>query len=59
MHLKKFAREGTTISPISQGQEPESFTSVFPSWNPDFWDTLTSYDDIKAQIAEENSALHF
>lgn len=57
MHLKKYGRDDTSITTVTQGQEPETFTSIFPSWNPDFWDSLDSYDDIKAKIAEDNNAI--
>lgn len=58
MHLKKYNREDTPITSMAQGHEPESFTSLFSEWNPEFWETLESYDDIKAKIEEENNALN-
>lgn len=28
----------TLIFTVKQGEEPASFKSIFPSWNPDMWD---------------------
>ncbi|RZC38446.1 gelsolin, partial [Asbolus verrucosus] len=57
LHLQKYGREDAVVTTITQGHEPASFQSIFPTWDPDFWDALPSYDDIKAKIEEENNAL--
>lgn len=56
-YLQKVDRDDTVIIAIDQGDEPESFTSLFPSWDPDLWETLTTYSDLKARIEQENNAI--
>lgn len=48
----------TVIVRVNQGEEPASFTSIFPAWNPDLWEKeLPSYEDVKTRLAESNAAL--
>lgn len=47
----------TVIVRVNQGEEPASFTSIFPAWNPDLWEELPSYEDVKTRLAESNAAL--
>lgn len=56
-YLHKVDRDDTVIVAIDQGEEPESFTSLFPSWDPDLWETLTSYSDMKERLEEQNNAI--
>ncbi|XP_071551648.1 gelsolin, cytoplasmic isoform X2 [Panulirus ornatus] len=49
--------DSTVILRINQGEEPAAFTSIFPAWNPDMWQELPNYDDLKAQLAETNAAM--
>lgn len=56
-YLHKVDRDDTVIVAFDQGEETESFTSLFPSWDPDLWETLTTYSDMKARIEEQNNAI--
>ncbi|KAF2363520.1 Gelsolin-like domain [Trinorchestia longiramus] len=49
--------EKTVILRVNQGQEPVAFTSTFPAWNPNMWEELPSYEDIKALIEARNAEL--
>lgn len=55
--MAKNDREDAVVMVIHQGEEPEAFTSLFPSWDPDLWETLTTYSDVKARIEEWNSRI--
>lgn len=56
-YLHKVDRDDTVIVAIEQGEEPDSFTSLFSSWDPDLWETLTTYSELKARIEEQNNAI--
>lgn len=56
-YLHKVDRDDTVIAAIEQGDEPDSFIQLFPSWDPDLWETLTSYSDLKARIEEQNNSI--
>lgn len=56
-YLKKTDREDAVVMVITQGEEPESFTSLFNSWDPDLWETLTTYSDVKSRIEQWNNAI--
>jgi len=56
-HLKKLHREGTTVTPINQGEEPASFTSLFGSWDPDLWENISTYSDVKRRVDTANNEL--
>lgn len=42
---------------IVQGNEPRVFTRMFPSWDNDYWKSIISYDDVKAQVKKHNATL--
>lgn len=37
-YLKKLGDDNVKITTINQGEEPEGFKTLFPSWNPKLWD---------------------
>ncbi|KAJ9583648.1 hypothetical protein L9F63_022014, partial [Diploptera punctata] len=49
------SHELTLIFTLKQGDEPMSFTSLFPSWDPSLWESLPSYEDLKNQVAARNT----
>ncbi|KAJ8955341.1 hypothetical protein NQ318_003435 [Aromia moschata] len=44
--LKRHGREDVPVNVVNQGEEPEEFTSLFPSWDPEFWDNLPDVRDL-------------
>ncbi|XP_023703559.1 gelsolin, cytoplasmic isoform X2 [Cryptotermes secundus] len=51
------SHELTPIFTLKQGDEPVSFTSLFPSWNASLWESLPSYEDMKNKVAAENATI--
>lgn len=50
--------DNTVMVRIKHNEEPAAFTSIFPSWNPEMWQKeMPSFDDLRAQLAEANSAV--
>lgn len=49
--------ELTLIFTLKQGDEPLSFTSLFPSWDPSLWESLPSYEDLKSQVSAKNATI--
>ncbi|XP_046387919.1 gelsolin, cytoplasmic isoform X2 [Ischnura elegans] len=47
----------TLIISLKQGEESENFISFFPSWDPTFWESHPSYDDVKRLLEEMNASL--
>ncbi|XP_067013400.2 gelsolin, cytoplasmic isoform X2 [Anabrus simplex] len=45
------------IFTIKQGEEPASFKTLFPSWDPKMWESLPSYEDVKRELAEKNASI--
>ncbi|XP_049954281.1 gelsolin, cytoplasmic isoform X1 [Schistocerca serialis cubense] len=50
-------RDRSVIITVKQGEEPVSFTALFPDWDPTMWESLVSYEDVKNQLAEFNSTI--
>ncbi|KAJ8934876.1 hypothetical protein NQ314_013152 [Rhamnusium bicolor] len=44
--LKRHGREDVPVIVVNQGEEPEEFTSLFPSWDAEFWDNLPDIRDL-------------
>jgi len=42
---------------VSQGSEAPAFKACFPSWNPNMWQEIPSYETVKASLAESNALL--
>ncbi|XP_075990062.1 gelsolin, cytoplasmic-like [Anticarsia gemmatalis] len=40
---------------VKQGEEPSVFKKLFPEWDSDMWENLTSYEDIKNETKAANS----
>ncbi|CAB3252220.1 unnamed protein product [Arctia plantaginis] len=40
---------------VRQGEEPGVFKKLFPEWDNDLWENLTSYDDMKSETKAANS----
>lgn len=51
-YLKKKQRESTVVFIIKQGEEPEAFTSLFPSWSEDAWNEVESYQSVKNRFQQ-------
>ena len=56
-YLKKYNRENSVVFIIKQYEEPEAFTSKFPSWDADLWGGLENYDSIKEKLKEKNNEI--
>ncbi|GJQ68568.1 hypothetical protein Trydic_g14415 [Trypoxylus dichotomus] len=48
--LKKKEKESTVVLTIKQGQEPDAFTSLFPSWDDSVWNEVESYESIRSRF---------
>lgn len=46
-----------TIIRIQQAHEPHVFKRMFPSWEDGYWKTITSYEDVKKQVLEDNELI--
>lgn len=44
--LKRQGREDIPVTVVNQGEEPSEFTSLFSSWDPEFWDNLPDIRDL-------------
>lgn len=44
--LKRHGREDVPVTAVNQGEEPEEFTILFPTWDPEFWDNLPDVRDL-------------
>ncbi|XP_067137397.1 villin-1-like [Centruroides vittatus] len=47
----------TPITVVKQGYEPPNFTGFFPIWDDKFWKKKKTYEQIKIELAEENSGV--
>lgn len=47
----------TPIVVVKQGYEPPNFTGFFPVWDDNFWKKKKTYEQIKIELAEENSGV--
>ncbi|XP_019871935.2 actin depolymerising venom protein gelsolin 1 [Aethina tumida] len=45
-YLKELGRDGVKAVTVAQGDEPESFKQVFPSWDAKLWDNVPHYRDL-------------
>ncbi|XP_063233933.1 gelsolin, cytoplasmic isoform X2 [Bacillus rossius redtenbacheri] len=45
------------IITVKQGDEPQSFTSLFASWDPALWESLPSYEELKLKVAAANALI--
>ncbi|KAG5880800.1 hypothetical protein JTB14_030818 [Gonioctena quinquepunctata] len=52
--LKHHGREDVPVTVINQGEEPEEFKNLFPSWDAGFWDNLPDVRDFIKNEQEED-----
>ncbi|KAF5272844.1 hypothetical protein FQR65_LT00440 [Abscondita terminalis] len=55
--LRRYQRENAVVVTVKQGDEPDLFTMLFPSWNSNIWTSGSSYNDIKQKLKESNKAI--
>lgn len=51
-NAESLRRNDENIVSVEQGDEPESFTDLFPEWNPEHWGAILSYADRKNVILD-------
>uniref|UniRef100_A0A1A9WIF6 Gelsolin-like domain-containing protein n=1 Tax=Glossina brevipalpis TaxID=37001 RepID=A0A1A9WIF6_9MUSC len=43
---------------IAQDHEPYVFKRMFPSWEKGYWEKLTTYEDVRKKVLEDNEHIH-
>lgn len=56
-YLSKYDRQDAVAIAINQGEEPEAFTAVFPNWDPELWERLTTYSETKRRMEDFNDTI--
>jgi len=57
--LKRHYREDAVVITVKQGEEPDTFTSVFPSWDSALQGSSSAagYENIKQKLKDDNKAI--